>query len=224
MRSTDQYPIRRSIAPQSYAGGACCDSGVALLAVLQTVNPAHARTVGTHRRAPAIAARLRTGLRLVGRALLLALLALPLARSAAAATEAHGPQVRLETSLGNIVIELQPDQAPRSSANFLDYVKSGFYDGTVFHRVISGFMIQGGGMTPDLKQKSTRAPIQNEGSNGLKNVRGAIAMARTSDPDSATSQFFIDVVDNPALDYPGRDGHGEPGTVLSVPRRQRSAR
>lgn len=155
-----------------------------------------------------MAAWLRNASCLPGRAVLCVLLALPLAQSAAAANDAHGPQVRLETTLGNIVIELQPDQAPRSAANFLDYVNSGFYDGTVFHRVISGFMIQGGGMTPELKEKPTHAPIPNEGKNGLKNVRGAIAMARTSDPDSATSQFFIDVVDNPALDYPGRDGHG----------------
>jgi cyclophilin family peptidyl-prolyl cis-trans isomerase len=137
---------------------------------------------------------------------LLALLALPLAWQAPA--QAANPRVVLETSLGNITIELDAAKAPKSTANFLDYVKSGFYNGTVFHRVIAGFMIQGGGMTPDLQQKPTRAPIVNEGDNGLKNLRGTIAMARTNMPDSATSQFFINVVDNAALDYPGRDGHG----------------
>jgi peptidyl-prolyl cis-trans isomerase A (cyclophilin A) len=124
-----------------------------------------------------------------------------------AAAPTH-PRVALETSLGRIVVELQPDRAPKSVENFLQYVKDGFYDGTVFHRVISTFMIQGGGFTPDMAQKATRAPIQNESRNGLKNVRGSVAMARTSIPDSATAQFFINVVDNGNLDYPSFDGVG----------------
>jgi peptidyl-prolyl cis-trans isomerase A (cyclophilin A) len=103
---------------------------------------------------------------------------------------------------------VRPDKAPKSAANFLEYVNSGFYDGTVFHRVIKGFMIQGGGMTPDLVQKPTRGPIPIESNNGLKNVRGALSMARTPNPNSATSQFFVNVVDNPFLDYPGQDGAG----------------
>jgi cyclophilin family peptidyl-prolyl cis-trans isomerase len=118
------------------------------------------------------------------------------------------PRVILVTSLGDITLELDAERAPKSVANFLAYVKSGHYEGTVFHRVIEGFMIQGGGFTPDMKQKSTRPPIPIESQNGLKNVRGAVAMARTSDPNSATSQFFINVVDNPRLDYPSFDGHG----------------
>jgi cyclophilin family peptidyl-prolyl cis-trans isomerase len=129
------------------------------------------------------------------------------ADQAAAAAAAH-PRVVLETSLGRIVVELQPDRAPKSVDNFLQYVNDGFYDGTVFHRVINTFMIQGGGFTPDLAQKATRAPIQNESRNGLKNVRGSVAMARTSIPDSATAQFFINVVDNGNLDYPSFDGVG----------------
>jgi len=124
-----------------------------------------------------------------------------------AASSGH-PRVALETSLGRIVVELQPDRAPKSAANFLQYVGDGFYDGTVFHRVISNFMIQGGGFTSDMAQKATRAPIQNESRNGLKNVRGSVAMARTSIPDSATAQFFINVVDNGNLDYPSFDGVG----------------
>jgi peptidyl-prolyl cis-trans isomerase A (cyclophilin A) len=125
----------------------------------------------------------------------------------AAAADAN-PRVRIETSLGGFTIEIRPDKAPKSSANFLEYVNSNFYDGTVFHRVIRGFMIQGGGMTPDLVQKPTRGPIPIESNNGLKNVRGAVSMARTGNPNSATSQFFVNVVDNAFLDYPGRDGFG----------------
>jgi peptidyl-prolyl cis-trans isomerase A (cyclophilin A) len=124
-----------------------------------------------------------------------------------AAAAAH-PRVAMETSAGRIVIELAPDKAPKSVDNFLQYVESGFYDGTVFHRVIASFMIQGGGFTPDMVQKPTRAPITNESRNGLKNVRGSVAMARTNVPDSATSQFFINVVDNGNLDYPSFDGVG----------------
>ncbi len=112
-----------------------------------------------------------------------------------------GPQVRLDTSLGAITLELAEDQAPKTVENFLGYVREGFYDGTIFHRVIDGFMIQGGGFTTDFQQKETRPPIRNEADNGLKNQRGTIAMARTGDPHSATAQFFINVQDNPALDY-----------------------
>jgi peptidyl-prolyl cis-trans isomerase A (cyclophilin A) len=117
-------------------------------------------------------------------------------------------RVALETSQGRIVLELRADKAPKTVANFLQYVNDGFYDGTIFHRVISGFMIQGGGFTEAMIQKPTRAPIPIESNNGLKNVRGALAMARTGDPNSATAQFFINVVDNAFLDYPGRDGFG----------------
>ena len=136
-----------------------------------------------------------------------ALLALA-AGGAAAQDKGAAPRVLLATSLGDITIQLEPEKAPKTVANFLDYVKSGHYDGTVFHRVIDGFMIQGGGFTPEMAQKPTRAPIPLESRNGLKNERGTVAMARTSVPDSATSQFFINVVDNPRLDYPNPDGNG----------------
>ncbi|HEC18436.1 MAG TPA: peptidyl-prolyl cis-trans isomerase [Gammaproteobacteria bacterium] len=109
--------------------------------------------------------------------------------------------IRLTTSMGNIDIELDYDKAPKSAANFEQYVKDGHFDGTIFHRVIDNFMIQGGGMTPDMAQKPTREPIDNEADNGLKNVKGSIAMARTNDPHSATSQFFINVADNAFLDF-----------------------
>jgi len=118
------------------------------------------------------------------------------------------PRVTLETSEGNIVLELDAEKAPKSVANFIEYVKSGHYNGTVFHRVIESFMIQGGGFGPDMQQKPTRAPIPLESKNGLKNDRGTVAMARTSVPDSATSQFFINVVDNARLNYPSFDGNG----------------
>jgi cyclophilin family peptidyl-prolyl cis-trans isomerase len=111
------------------------------------------------------------------------------------------PMVEIRTSLGTMKVELYPDKAPKTVENFLQYAREGFYDGTVFHRVISGFMIQGGGFTPDMSEKETRAPIENEASNGLKNVRGSLAMARTGDPHSASSQFFINTVDNPFLDF-----------------------
>jgi peptidyl-prolyl cis-trans isomerase A (cyclophilin A) len=138
-----------------------------------------------------------------------ALLAPPDALAQAAAGKASAaPRVLLETSEGNITLELNPDKAPQTVANFLAYVNDGFYSGTVFHRVIDGFMIQGGGMTADLKQKPTRAPIALENRGGLKNDRGTIAMARTGDPNSATAQFFINVVDNGRLDYPNPDGYG----------------
>lgn len=130
-------------------------------------------------------------------ALLLAL-ALVGGTSAAALAETR---VRLDTNLGAITLELADAQAPKTVANFLAYAREGFYNGTIFHRVIDGFMIQGGGFSADFQQKPTRAPVQNEADNGLKNLRGTVAMARTSDPQSATAQFFINVKDNPALDY-----------------------
>ena len=119
-----------------------------------------------------------------------------------------GPKVEMQTSLGKIVIELDEAKAPVSAKNFVGYVQDGFYNGTVFHRVIPGFMIQGGGFTADMAQKTAKAPIQNEAKNGLKNARGTIAMARTGDPHSATAQFFINHADNVPLDYPSRDGWG----------------
>ena len=111
--------------------------------------------------------------------------------------------VKMTTNRGDIYLELDSDKAPLSVENFVKYIKSGYYDGTIFHRVISNFMIQGGGFDEDLVRKSTREPIQNEANNGLKNLRGTIAMARINTPHSATAQFFINVKDNPALDYTG---------------------
>lgn len=131
-----------------------------------------------------------------------------LTASIACAEGKKNPVVTMETSLGNVKIELFEKDAPISVKNFLDYVKSGFYAGTIFHRVIPGFMAQGGGFTPDRKQKPTNAPIKNEAANGLKNDRGTIAMARTSAPDSATAQFFINVVNNDMLNRPSPDGAG----------------
>ena len=116
------------------------------------------------------------------------------------AAKAPNPQVVLQTSMGDIPVELSPEKAPKSVENFLQYTKDGFYNGTVFHRVINGFMVQGGGFTKELTQKRTRPAIQNEAGNGLSNLRGTVAMARTSDPHSATAQFFINVVDNKRLD------------------------
>ncbi len=132
----------------------------------------------------------------------LAAAAPPPSSAAPAAAVAH-PQVELKTSMGDIVIELFPDKAPKTVANFLQYVKDGFYDGTVFHRVIPGFLIQGGLYTRQLQPKRTRPPIPDEANNGLSNLRGTVAAARGPDPDSATAQFFINVVDNPRLDYVG---------------------
>ncbi|MBN9373110.1 peptidyl-prolyl cis-trans isomerase [Hydrogenophaga sp. YM1] len=134
-------------------------------------------------------------------------LALALAFTARA-QDSKAPRVRLSTSLGDIVVELDPAKAPKTVENFLQYVKDKHYDGTVFHRVMGNFMIQGGGFTADMQQKPTRAPVPLEAGNGLKNDRGAIAMARTGNPDSATSQFFINVVNNPGLNAPSPDGHG----------------
>jgi peptidyl-prolyl cis-trans isomerase A (cyclophilin A) len=118
------------------------------------------------------------------------------------------PRVKLATSAGDIVVELSPDKAPKTVANFLQYVNDKHYDGTTFHRVIDGFMIQGGGYTADMKEKPTRAPVPLEAANGLKNDSYTIAMARTGNPDSATSQFFINVKNNAMLDAPNPDGHG----------------
>ena len=120
------------------------------------------------------------------------------------------PLVKLETNFGDISIELDTDKAPNTVANFLSYVEEGFYNGTIFHRVIDGFMIQGGGLDADLRQKSTKDAIENEANNGLSNAVGTIAMARTSDPHSATAQFFINVADNTFLDHkdPSPQGWG----------------
>ena len=140
-------------------------------------------------------------LRLAGAALALSF--------AGSAFAADNPQVAIKTTMGEIVVELDAENAPKSTANFLQYVKSGFYKGTVFHRVIDGFMIQGGGYTEKLIDKpGVRKPIPSESKNGLSNKPYTLAMARTGDPNSATSQFFINVNDNTGLDYPGQDGHG----------------
>lgn len=121
---------------------------------------------------------------------------------------AANPQVELKTNQGTIVLELDADKAPKTTENFLQYVKDGHYTGTIFHRVIDDFMIQGGGFEAGMKEKPSRAPIQNEAKNGLKNVTGSIAMARTPNPHSASAQFFINLKDNTFLDYPGQDGWG----------------
>jgi len=116
--------------------------------------------------------------------------------------------VKLHTNHGTITLELDAAKAPKTVQNFLDYVKAGHYDNTVFHRVINGFMIQGGGFEPGMKQKPTGAAVENEAGNGLKNTRGTIAMARTNDPHSATAQFFINVADNAFLDFTAPSGNG----------------
>ncbi len=125
--------------------------------------------------------------------------------AATAPASSARPQVVLHTNMGDITLELDAEKAPKSTANFLQYVKEKHYDGTVFHRVIKDFMVQGGGFTRDLNQKPTRAAITNEADNGLTNLRGTVAMARTGDPDSATAQFFINVVDTPRLDFVSKD-------------------
>lgn len=122
--------------------------------------------------------------------------------------------VRLETNMGEIVLELYEDKAPKSVANFLSYVAEGQYDGTIFHRVINGFMIQGGGFTPDMQQKPTKAPIENEADNGLKNDAYTLAMARTADPHSATAQFYINVKKNDSLNYTSKTEKGWGYTVF----------
>ncbi len=141
-----------------------------------------------------------------------AIVLMPLAASAEtkpAAAAAKTTDVIFETSSGNFTIRVNAEKAPVSAENFLKYVDEGFYNGLVFHRVINGFMVQGGGFTPDMKQKQpTRGAIKNEGDNGLKNLRGTVAMARTSEVNSATSQFFVNVVDNPRLDFTSADARG----------------
>jgi len=127
---------------------------------------------------------------------------------ASTAALAANPAVALKTNMGTMVIELYPDKAPVTVRNFLEYVKSGFYDGTIFHRVIDGFMIQGGGFDTDYNRKPTRPPIKNEADNGLKNVMYTVAMARTGDPNSATAQFFINVANNDYLNYRSPDVMG----------------
>jgi cyclophilin family peptidyl-prolyl cis-trans isomerase len=114
----------------------------------------------------------------------------------------------MSTTLGDITIELYPEKAPQTVENFLQYVEDDFYEGTIFHRVIPGFVLQGGGLTPDMERKSTRGPVTNESDNGLKNLRGTLSMARLPDPHSATSQFFINLVDNAHLDHGGGDQWG----------------
>jgi peptidyl-prolyl cis-trans isomerase A (cyclophilin A) len=125
-----------------------------------------------------------------------------------ALAQTAAPKVRITTPMGEILLELYADKAPKTVDNFLQYVRDKHYDGTIFHRVMDGFMIQGGGFTAGFEQKPTRAPIPLEAQNGLKNDRGTIAMARTGNPNSATAQFFINVVDNPMLNAPNPDGHG----------------
>lgn len=124
------------------------------------------------------------------------------------------PVVELETSMGNITIELNEEKAPKTVENFLNYVNSGHYEGTIFHRVIDGFMIQGGGMDAEMNEKKTNAPVENEADNGLKNDAGTIAMARTQDPHSATSQFFVNVKDNDFLNHSGKNAQGWGYTVF----------
>jgi peptidyl-prolyl cis-trans isomerase B (cyclophilin B) len=137
------------------------------------------------------------------------LLAVLLMTAAAMSTAAEpAPRVRLETTMGNIILELDRERAPTTVDNFLTYVNDGFYDDTIFHRVIDGFMIQGGGYTADFSRKETRPSIKNEADNGLQNVRGSIAMARTSDPHSASAQFFINVADNAMLDHKAPNPRG----------------
>ncbi len=137
---------------------------------------------------------------------------LTLALVALSAFAAEKPKVKVTTNLGSFTLELDSEAAPKTVDNFMGYVKSGHYKGTLFHRVIKSFMIQGGGHTPNMTEKPTKAPVQNEAKQasekGLKNTRGTVAMARTNAPHSATAQFFVNVVDNGFLDYPGRDGFG----------------
>jgi cyclophilin family peptidyl-prolyl cis-trans isomerase len=118
------------------------------------------------------------------------------------------PQVLFKTSMGDFTVELEPERAPKTVANFLSYVREGHYDGTIFHRVIKNFMVQGGGFTADMREKTTKGPIANEADRGLANERGTIAMARTSDPNSATAQFFVNVVSNPFLNHTAKTAQG----------------
>ena len=140
--------------------------------------------------------------------LLVATLMLPLAAESAESVKPQYPRVRMTTTLGTIELELDAARAPKTVANFLAYVNKGFYNGTVFHRVIPGFMIQGGGFKPGMQEKATGASIPNEADNGLKNLAGTIAMARTPDPHSASAQFFINTVDNPNLDHRSKTVQG----------------
>ncbi len=139
--------------------------------------------------------------------LLCALLTAPLALSA-------NPKVELKTTMGSVVIELYPENAPKTVENFLQYVKDGFYDGTIFHRVMPGFMAQGGGFTRSMQEKKTRPAIRNEAGNGLRNAVGTVAMARTKDPHSATAQFFVNVAENDFLDFKSADEAGYGYTVF----------
>jgi cyclophilin family peptidyl-prolyl cis-trans isomerase len=145
---------------------------------------------------------------------MLRLFALLIALTLTPAALASNPRVEVKTSLGTVVIDLYPENAPQTVENFLQYVKDGFYDGTVFHRVIPGFMVQGGGFTRTMQQKPTRPAIRNEAGNGLRNAVGTVAMARTKDPHSATAQFFINVTDNDFLDFKSPDENGYGYTVF----------
>lgn len=147
---------------------------------------------------------------LIGKCYRAALVGLGIGMGMSPAIADTPPRVELKTSMGDIVVALYPDKSPKTVANFLRYVNDGFYAGTLFHRVIDGFMIQGGGFTIDFAQKRTHAAIENEAGNGVKNTRGTLAMARTSDPHSATAQFFINVADNASLDHtaPTQKGFG----------------
>jgi len=147
-------------------------------------------------------------IRIVLAFLLVGLCVLPAQASSTPATKGKLKMVKLHTNQGVITLQLDAEKAPLTVQNFIDYVNSGFYSNTVFHRVIPNFMIQGGGFEPGMKQKTTKAPIQNEAANGLKNDIYTIAMARTGDPHSATAQFFINTKNNSFLDYPGQDGWG----------------
>jgi peptidyl-prolyl cis-trans isomerase B (cyclophilin B) len=143
--------------------------------------------------------------RLIVMAVLVLILGLPFS---AAANESTIPRVRIETSMGNIIVELDAKAAPKTVVNFLQYVRDGFYDDTIFHRVIKSFMIQGGGLTPQMQEKPTRPPVVNEADSGLKNDAGTIAMARTNAPNSATSQFFINVKNNDFLNFTAKTPRG----------------
>lgn len=145
---------------------------------------------------------------LLAAALIVGVAAVAGSQEGATMTTSVNPRVELKTSVGVVIVELDREHAPKTVDNFLAYVKAGFYDGTIFHRVIPGFMVQGGGFTPDMKQKATRAPIANEAANGLKNLRGTVAMARTAQVDSATAQFFINLVDNGFLDHHDNSSRG----------------
>lgn len=142
------------------------------------------------------------------RLLVFALLSTVVATTAAEPTGKAAPRITFETSHGNFTIELFPVEAPLSSANFLQYAKDGHFDGTIFHRVIPGFVIQGGGFDESMNRKATREPISNEADNGLKNLRGTLSMARTQDPNSASSQFFVNLVDNDFLDHSSKTPRG----------------